>query len=343
MTLHTPLCDRLGIRVPIVGAGMAGSAGPELAAAVSEAGGLGSIGGATGRGSVDRLRAHLALCRSLTSAPFAVNFIAHALPDPPSALDVCVEAGVPVVTLSFTDPSPYVARLHDAGVTVMHQAQTMRDAERALAAGVDVLIAQGGEAGGHTGQIGTLAFVPQVVAIAGQTPVLAAGGIATGRGLAAALALGAQGAVLGTALLAAEEVRQPWPLHRERLLAAGADDTVWTAVHDIAIDMAWPDGVQGRTVRTPFNERWHGREDALRRGRAGAIGEPGPGDDRDPTPAYAGQIVGLVHEVRPAARIVEGIVAEAEAVLRALGSSIDVDVDADTGTGTDADAEPSAR
>ena len=323
MTLRTPLCERLGIRVPVVGAGMAGSAGPELAAAVSEAGGLGTIGGGTGRGNLDRLRADIARCRSLTSAPFAVNFIAHALPDPPAALDVCVEAHVPVVTLSFTDPSPYVSRLHDAGVTVIYQAQTMRDAERALAAGVDVLIAQGAEAGGHTGQIGTLAFVPQAVAIAGDTPVLAAGGIATGRGLAAALALGAQGAVLGTALLAAEEARQPWPLHRERLLAAGADDTVWTAVHDIAIDMAWPDGVHGRTVRTPFTERWHGHEDELRRARDQAIGERGAGDDRDPTPAYAGQIVGLVRAVRPAARIVEEIVADAEAVLRALGAAVD--------------------
>lgn len=322
MTLHTLVCDRLGIRVPLVGAGMAGSAGPDLAAAVSEVGGLGTIGAGTGRGNLDRLRADIGRCRTLTAAPFAVNFIAHALPDPPEALDLCVELGVPIVTLSFADPAPYVGRLHAGGVTVIHQVQTMHDAERALAAGVDVLIAQGAEAGGHTGQIGTLALVPQVVEIAGSIPVLAAGGIASGRGLAAALALGAQGAVLGTALLASEEVRQPHPRLRERVLAASADDTVWTEVHDIAIGMEWPAGIHGRTVRTPFTDHWHGREDELRERLDTVIGERGPGDDRDPTPAYAGQIVGLVREVRPAAEIIATIVAEAEQVLRELGSMV---------------------
>ena len=170
MTLRTPICDLLGIDVPIGNAGMAMTAGPALAAAVADAGGLGSLGGIQGEGP-EGTRQLIRRVRDLTSAPFSVNLWAHLLPTAPGFLDVCIEERVPSITLSFGDASPYVGRAHDAGILVVHQVQTVAGAEKAAAAGVDVIIAQGGEAGGHTGSVATMALVPQVVDVAGSIPV----------------------------------------------------------------------------------------------------------------------------------------------------------------------------
>lgn len=320
MTFRTPICDLLGVDVPIASAGMAGgTAGPELAAAVSNAGALGGLGGISG-GGPDGLRAGIRRTRELTPKPFSVNIWVHLLQIAPGFLDVCIEERVPSVTLAFGDPAPYVAKLHDAGVKVLHQVQTVAAARLAASAGVDAIIAQGGEAGGHTGSVATVALVPQAVDVARGIPVLAAGGIADGRGLVAMLALGAQGVVMGTRFVMAQEATPPAHGHRERILAATADDTVYTDVFDIVENIPWPDGIHGRTIRTPFTDEWHGRESDLRRQRDAILAEStrsGEAPDRAHS-AYAGQSSGLIHDVKPAAAIIRDIMAEAGAVLRGL-------------------------
>ena len=319
MTIRTPICDLLGIDVPIGNAGMAGTAGAALAAAVAGAGGLGGLGGISPAGP-DGLRAGINRVRDLTSAPFSVNLWAHILQIAPGFLDAALEAKVPSITLSFGDPTPYVARAHDAGVLVLCQVQTVAGAKQAAAAGVDVIIAQGGEAGGHTGSVATMALVPQVVDVAGGIPVIAAGGIADGRGLVAALALGAQAVIMGTRFVAAEESTPMAMHHRERILEATADDTAFTDTFDIVDGLRWPAGISGRTIATPFVREWLGRDDELRAQREAILGESeqaGSPPERAHS-AYAGQSSGLVRDVRPAGDIVRDIMREAEAVLAAL-------------------------
>jgi NAD(P)H-dependent flavin oxidoreductase YrpB (nitropropane dioxygenase family) len=320
MTIHTPLCDLLGIDVPIGNAGMAGgTALAPLATAVSLAGGLGAIGGIDRRGP-EFLRQQIHAVRDATERPFSVNLIAWVLDAAPAFLDVCIEERVPSVTLSFGDAAKHVARAKDAGLMVIRQVQTIAAAREAVAQGVDVLIAQGGEAGGHTGSVATMALVPQVVDLAGGIPVIAAGGIADGRGLVAALALGAQGVIMGTRFVASEECTTSAHGHREQIVAATADDTVFTDVFDIVDGMKWPAGISGRSINTPFAQEWHGREADLAARREEIRAEsttPGEAPERAHS-AYAGQSAGLVHDVRPAAAIVREIMAEAEAVLALL-------------------------
>ena len=319
--IDTPFCERFGIDHPVGNAGMAGgTAGPALAAAVSEAGGLGGLGGIDRRGP-EYLRGLIRDVRERTGRPFSVNLWAFVLAGGGAGfLDVCLQERVPSVTLSFGDASPYVEAAHGAGVRVLYQAQTVEGARRAAAAGVDAIIAQGGEAGGHTGTIATMALVPACVDVASDIPVLAAGGIADGRGLAAGLALGAQGAILGTRFVCAVEATPPALQHQERIIAATADDTVYTDVFDIIDGLRWPEGISGRTVRTEFAAAWHGREDELRRERDRILasstvpGEPPP----EAHSAYAGQSAGLVHDVRPAGEIVRSLVAEAEREIERL-------------------------
>lgn len=321
--LRTPICDLLNIDVPILSAGMAGgTAGPTLAAAVSNAGGLGGLGGIVG-GGPEGLRALIHETRALTSRPFSVNLWVHLLPPVPAFFDVCLEERVPSVTLSFGDPTPYAGRAHDAGVLVVAQVQTVAAAKQAAAAGVDAIIAQGGEAGGHTGSVATMALVPQAVDVAGGIPVIAAGGIADGRGVVAALALGAQGVSMGTRFVAATESTTPAQLHRERIIASTADDTVFTDVFDIVDGLRWPSGIHGRAINTEFAREWHGREDEL----AGAIEKiKGEGERPGELPvrahsAYAGQSAGLISGVKPASQIIADIIAEADAVLARLAAT----------------------
>ncbi|HYM14982.1 MAG TPA: nitronate monooxygenase family protein [Dehalococcoidia bacterium] len=317
--MRTAICGLFGIDIPIASAGMAGgSAGPALAAAVSEAGALGGLGGIVGDGP-EGLRERIRTVRALTAKPFSVNLWVHLLGAAPGFFDVCIEERVPSITLSFGDPTSYVARAHEISALVVCQVQTVAGAKQAAAAGVDAIIAQGGEAGGHTGSVATMPLVPQVVDVAGTVPVLAAGGIADGRGLVAALALGAQGVVMGTRFVASAEATSPAIGHRERILAATADDTAFTDVFDVIDQLRWPDGIHGRTVRTPFVDEWYGREEELRAARAAIMAEAPAGE----TPlrahsAYAGQSAGLVHDVKPAAAIIADIMREADAVLARL-------------------------
>jgi NAD(P)H-dependent flavin oxidoreductase YrpB (nitropropane dioxygenase family) len=321
MTLRTPLCDRLGIDVPIANAGMGGGhAASSLAAAVSEAGGYGGLGGVYREGP-DRLRMEIRKVRDLTQQPFSVNLWCFLLDQFPQFLDIAIEERVPSITLSFGAPGDHARRAKDAGIVVLHQVQTVAGAKEAVAAGVDAIIAQGGEAGGHTGSVATFALVPQVVDVAGDIPVLAAGGIADGRGLVAALALGAQAAVMGTRFVAATEAGYAGSIHVDRILGATADDTVFTDVFDILAGMQWPQGISGRTIRTAFADEWHGREDDLRGQRERILSEAGGGDlPVELHDAYAGQSAGLVRDVKPAAQIIADIMSEADAVLANLES-----------------------
>ena len=322
MSIHTPLCDLLGIEFPIGNAGMAGgTALAPLAMAVSKAGGLGAIGGIDARGP-EFLRAQIHAVRAATDRPFSVNLIAWIVDRVPAFLDVCIDERVTSVTMSFGEAAPHIARAKDAGLMVIRQVQTIAAAREAVAQGVDVIIAQGGEAGGHTGSVATMALVPQVVDLSRGIPVIAAGGIADGRGLVAALALGAQGVIMGTRFVASEECTTSAHGHREKIIAATADDTIFTDVFDIVDGMKWPAGISGRSINTPFAAEWHGRESELAEQRAEIRAEssiPNEAPERAHS-AYAGQSAGLVHDVKPAAAILRDIVAEAEAVLAGLSS-----------------------
>jgi enoyl-[acyl-carrier protein] reductase II len=287
---------------------------------VCEAGGLGSLG--TAVRPLPDLQAQWARLRRLTGRPFAINHTAR--PFDPAAFEATLEARPAVISFHLGDPGELVERAHRAGIRWMQQVMDVEQARQAVERGVDVIIAQGGEAGGHGGSVSTLVLVPQVVDVAGHIPVVAAGGIADGRGLAAALALGAQGVAMGTRFLASTEmaISAEW---KRMLLGAEATDAVKAEFLDELLppyNRPRPYRAVGRVLRTPFYERWSGQGDRLA-AQAGPLGAEivravlaGEGHRYVP---FAGQSVGLVHDVLPAAEIVRRVLAEAEAILAGLG------------------------
>jgi nitronate monooxygenase len=314
--LRTRLCDLLGVEHPILNAPMGGGDAPgELAAAVSEGGGLGMIGGTT-RGGAPWLVEQIRRARDLTHRPFGVGFIGH-VPGAAELLTVALDEGVRIVAHSFADPAPLVGVAHDAGALFLSQVRTLDGARQAARAGADVVTAQGTEAGGHTGQVSTLPLVPAVVDAVAPTPVIAAGGIADGRGIAAALMLGADGVWLGTRFVATTESGVS-DAYRARVVAADADDTVLTDTFDLATGMPWPDGVSGRAIVNDFSERWHGREDELRvwaeANRAEYLAVA-TGGDVDEHAVWAGEGSALVTGVTSARTVVGDLARDAAAVL----------------------------
>lgn len=315
--MRTRVCDVLGIDVPIVQAGMSTFTSAELVAAVSNAGGLGILGALLR--PVDELRSEIRRIRTLTDRPFGVNHVLAHLD--PAALDVSFEERVPVLSTAWGDPTEVVARARAAGARVIHQVPTAAEAERAAAAGVDVIVGQGTDGGGHVGFVGTMPLLPAVVDAAHGVPVLAAGGIADGRGLAAALALGADGVLMGTRFLATPEAPIPdaW-----RRIIVGADEstTVRTAAFDRAVAMPWP-GAEVRAIRNVFLTDWAHRPDEAGT-RAVELGtllfQALAANDFDVFPPMAGQSCGLITEVVPAGEVVRRTVAEAESVLRRLST-----------------------
>ena len=322
--LRTPVCDVLGIDVPIIQAGMGVWTGADLVAAVSNAGALGSLG-AAGR-TAEALRDELTRLRPLTDRPFAVNFTLPMLTE--EALAVALAARPAVISFALGQPGSLVGRAHAAGCSVVQQVHTVAQAERAAAEGADVLIAQGGEAGGFGGTIGAMALVPQVVDAVAPLPVLAAGGIGDGRGVAAALVLGAHGANVGTRFLASAEapIGAAW---KHALTTAAAEDAIKVAVWDdiFPLPNTGPYGeyypVVPRALRTPFIDTWQGRRDEARReaerlrGEVGGAVQEGRMEEAVP---FTGQSAGLLREVLPAAEIVRRLVAEAEAALRPVAA-----------------------
>jgi nitronate monooxygenase len=285
-----------------------------LTAAVSAAGGLGILGGGYGEESWLTRELDL-LARSGTR--FGVGFITWSLARQPHLLDLALERRPAAVMLSFGDPLPFVARIKEAGARVICQVQSLAIAREAAAAGADILVAQGTEAGGHGIARGLFSLVPEVVdAVKGEIPVVAAGGIADGRGLAAALMLGASGVLLGTRFYATEEAAGARAA-KERIRAATGDDTVRSIVFDIARRNVWPAPFTGRCLRNAHTERWVGREvELLRDGDAAEqYAEARQANDFDVAAVIAGESSGLVRDITTVRAIVDRIVSEAEARL----------------------------
>lgn len=314
--LYTRLCDLLGIDHPLLNAPMGGTAAAELAAAVSGAGGFGMIGG-TSRGGADWLRQQIRRARGLTDRPFGVGFISS-FPGTDDLVQVALDERVAAINHSFADPAPYVAAAHARGVRLFAQVQSVAQAVDAARAGVDVVIAQGTEGGGHTGTIGTLALVPAVVDAVGEVPVVAAGGIADGRGLAAVLLLGAVGAWLGTRFVASHEWGgKDW--EQRAVIAASADDTIRTTAFDRVRQAPFPGGIADRVLQNTFTREWDGRPaeiDAQRDELARTLKRAAETGDASMIDVSAGVAVGLIQSLEPAAAIVRRIVQEAEEALR---------------------------
>ena len=324
--LRTPVCDLLGIEVPIVQAPIGPLVGPELVAAVSNAGGLGMLSGLAV--AEDRLGELIDRTRELTEAPFGVNFILARSRD--RAIRIALEHGVPVVSLFWGEPDEHVPAIHEAGALVMHTVGSPEQARRAVAAGVDIIVAQGWEAGGHVWDgVATMALIPSVVDAVAPVPVIAAGGIADGRGLAAVLVLGAQAAWLGTRFVATDESRAH-PRYKRAVLEAGVDATIHQ--RDL-FDIGWEDAPH-RVLRNSTVAAWEEAGSPAKGGRPGqgetvartadgrevprysaALPVAGMEGDVEAMALYAGQSAGLVGEIRPAAAVIDALASEAAACL----------------------------
>lgn len=314
--LSTRLTRALGLAHPIVSAPMAFAGGGALAAAVTRAGGLGLIGG--GYGDPAWLEDQF---RAAEGQRVGVGFITWSLRMSPSLLTGVLKHRPAAVMLSFGDPRPFVDEIRAAGAMLVCQCQDMEHVEDAVDAGAAIVVAQGAEAGGHGALRGTLSFVPEVAdflaAHAPETLLVAAGGIADGRGLAAALMLGADGVLVGTRLWASSEALVH-RRHHEAIIATNGDGTLRTRVADIARQIPWPKGLTGRIRRNAFTDRWHGREDELERNaavegpryrKAFAEGDP------DNTGVWFGEAAGLIQAIEPAGVIVERMAADAARLL----------------------------
>lgn len=315
--VRTAVCDLLGVEVPVVQAAIWPATSPELIAAVCEAGGLGSIGAVfESAGSVERQIAHV---RELSNRPFAVNHVVPLLDE--EAFEATLEARPAVISFALGDPGDLVERAHAIGAKVIHQVHTVEQARRVARLGVDAIIAQGSEAGGQGMAlgVGAMTLIPQVVDAVDPIPVLAAGGVADGRGLAAALVLGAQGANVGTRFLASEEASadEAW---KRAILRAESEDVVRFEVFKEILPSSSERAYDTvpRVMRTAFVEEWQGRPEEARREAQRLRAELMSAiEERRPHELlpFTGQTAGLVRDVLPAAEIVRAMVAEAEQAL----------------------------
>ena len=314
--IKTPLTRWFDLTTPIIGAPMAGVAGGDLARAVSLGGGLGMIG-VSGATTAEFLTEQCAI-PAASEVPYGVGLMIWVLESRPDLFEATIAAAPSLVSVSFGDPAPYVGPLHDAGIAVASQVNTAADVARALDAGVDVIVAQGTEAGGHTGRRATLPLLQEVLTLTDR-PVVAAGGIATGPAMAAALVAGAAGVWIGTALLSCTEGLNS-AAARERIRAASGDETVLTRAFDVAEGVAWPERWPGRALVNEFSRIWHGREDELRDDAAARQRVVDGRRTGDPTnaPLYAGEAVGLVTTERSATDVVRELDADAEKALRSV-------------------------
>lgn len=316
----TQLCKVLKITEPVVQAPMGGVTNSALVAAVSNAGGLGIL--ACGWRSADQIRRSLREIRALTDRPFGVNFVLHMADE--AIFQICLDDRVPVFSFFRGDPGPATARAHAIGAKVVHQVTTLAEAQQACAVGVDVLVAQGCEAGGHMGPMPLWTLLPEVVRIAGHRPALAAGGIVDGKGLVAALAYGAAGVLMGTRFLASTESPATAD-HKQAILNAGIGDTIPTLVWDILWGEDWPGGIRTQSLRNRVTDRWDGREADLRAGIDAARADFAAAEalqDATLIPLLAGVGAARIHQIMPAADIVRNVVREAEEILQRLGKSL---------------------
>jgi nitronate monooxygenase len=319
--LRTWLTERFGLTVPIVGAPMFGVGGGRLAAAVSSAGGFGMIG--VGGTSTAQWVTDECLVAAAAERPYGVGLMAWALDRDDTPLAATVDVAPAMVSIGFGDYEKYVAPLQAAGSVVATQVGNLAEARRAERAGVEVIVARGGEGGGHgRNDVGTLLLLQEVLdAVA--LPVLAAGGIATARGLAAVIAAGAEGGWVGTAFVACEETVTS-PAARELLIAAADTDTAYSRVFDVAQRLGWPPEFGGRALRNRFFDTWDGREgelvgdDAARQQLADARAA----GDFDSAYIYSGQGAAMVHSTLPAAAVVAEFARAAELLAEAAARSL---------------------
>jgi NAD(P)H-dependent flavin oxidoreductase YrpB (nitropropane dioxygenase family) len=326
--LKTKFCELFGIEYPIVCAGMGNIALANLAAAVSEAGGLGTI--ALPGFPPDAIVAEISAARKITAKPIVVNQLIPFLQ--PGLFEALAKQPISAVTLFWGDPAEHIPACKALGLKVIWQCGSALEAAAAKRAGADAIIAQGFEAGGHVrGVVTTFALIPEVRDAIGDLPMLAAGGISDGRGLAAALALGADGAVFGTRFLASRESSAHRD-YKQAVLDAHASDTVHTKLFDIG----WPDAAH-RVIRTPLVDAWQragsptspnraGEGEVIAKLRRGGIDAPLPRYSVNPPsesvegdisglPFYAGQSVNLIDKIEPAGEIVRRIASEAQDVI----------------------------
>ncbi len=321
--LSTPLCDLLGIEHPVIQAPIGPWSSAELVAAVCDAGGLGSVG--TSLQSPEDVRTQVTRVRELTDRPFAVNFTMR--PFNEEAFTLTLEARPKVVSFALGDPGDLVEQAHDAGILFIQQVHSVQQAEQAAGRGVDVIIVQGSEAGGFGDTVSTMSLVPQVVDAVSPIPVVAAGGIADGRGLAAALLLGAQGVNVGTRFLASEEagISDDW---KRRILAAESEDAVKV---EFANEVFPPAGLGGyetlpRVLRTPFVDEWNRRRDEVRGEAAEQLSSElmtavRQGTAHELVP-FTGQTAGMIRKVLPVSEVVHRMVTEAEEALRTAAANL---------------------
>jgi len=316
--LRTSFCELLDIEAPILQAAIWPATSPELVAAVSEAGAIGTIAGifSTGDGMTEQIER----VRALTDRPFVVNHVVPTLDE--DAFQATLDAGPAAVSFALGDPGELVDRAHAAGAKVIHQVHTVAQAREAAERGVDVVIAQGSEAGGQgmAAGVGTMTLVPQVVDAVSPIPVLAAGGVGDGRGLAAALALGAAGANVGTRFLASEEAaaEEDW---KRRIAEVESEDVVrfqsWSAIMPPPPPGAYE--VVPRVMRTDFVDEWESRpQDAAAEAERlqGEIMRAVRGGHAHEVVPFTGQTAGMIADVQPAAKIVHDMVAAAERVVK---------------------------
>lgn len=312
--LVTDLTELLDIRLPLIAAPMAGVSGPKLAVACSEAGALGTIA----IGSTAKTEAVLNDINAVRSSgkPFGIGLMAWSLESRPELLEIAIDASPVLISISFGDFEPYIETVKRRGILATTQVGNLNEFHRALEVDVDFIVARGAEAGGHgINEVSTFELLQEVLQDA-HLPVVAAGGITSGRGLAAAIAAGAAGAWVGTALIASEESLTN-PAARQKIIEANANDTIYTSVFDIVQGIAWPKKFGGRALRNSFTDRWHNFENNLM-DNAGAKLEYTNAIanlNYDIALIYAGQGVGLVNEIKPAGTILESMALEAEYLL----------------------------
>src|SRR5690349_1744976 len=312
MAISTRLTGLLKIQHPILLAPMDVVADGKLAATVSRAGGFGVIGG--GYGNEEWLARELA---AAGDARIGVGFITWSMAKNPRLLDLALEHNPVAIMLSFGDVRPHADKIKRAGAVMLCQVQTVEQAKDAVANGADALVAQGAEGGGHGIARGTFALVPAVVDVACGVPVAAAGGVADGRGLAAALMLGADGVLVGTRFYATREAFGAQGA-KERIVAASGDTTIRSILFDIARRNVWPAPYTGRVLRNEFSEKWRGREAELMQHQASEAARYDKArteGDFDTAAVIAGECVDMIGDIPPAAEVVERIAKEAAALL----------------------------
>ena len=321
MPIATPLTARLGIQHPILSAPMDVIAGARLTAAVSAAGGFGILGG--GYGDEAWLKQETAKLAD-ASDPFGIGFITWSLAKQPALLDIALEARPRAIMLSFGNPAPFAPRVKSSGALLICQVQTEDMARQALDAGADILIAQGTEAGGHGASRTTLDIVPAIVDLAaGRVPIAAAGGIGDGRGLAAMMMLGASGVLLGTRFYASQECDGPEEAIR-RICVATSGNSVRGIIFDLSRNNVWPAPFTGRCLINDHARRWIGREVELMQNVQAVAAEYAAAraaGNFDIAAVIAGEAVGLIHDIPPAAEIVDRIVTEADQILNGRRNS----------------------